>query len=74
MQSEYLYPDHANRQSPTEWADNGKPNLLEVAAKRKEVILNNYYPKHISDEIDQAIREQYPIHLSPKTTGRRRPS
>ena len=74
MQSEYLYPDHANRQSPTEWTDNGKPNLLEVAAKRKEVILNNYYPKHISDEIDQAIREQYPIHLSPKTTGRRRPS
>ena len=33
MQSEYIYPDLSDRDSPNDWADMGKPVLLEKAIK-----------------------------------------
>ena len=33
-------------------------------------ILENYHPKHISDEIDDQVREQFPIFLSREAMGR----
>ncbi len=35
MQTEYIYPATANRQSPKEWEEKGKPDLLTEATKRK---------------------------------------
>jgi hypothetical protein len=37
-----------------------------MAIKRKEDILAQYYPKHVSDEIDDRIRSEFPIFLSKK--------
>jgi trimethylamine--corrinoid protein Co-methyltransferase len=70
MQSEYLYPDFSDRNSPTEWVDNGKPVLLEKAITRKKEILENYFPAHVSDEADQRIRAEFPIFLSRQAIGR----
>ena len=70
MQSEYLYPDFSDRDSPTVWEDNGKPVLLDKAVARKNEILANHFPKHISDEVDRKLREGFPIALSPEAMGR----
>ncbi|MGI9284125.1 MAG: trimethylamine methyltransferase family protein, partial [Pseudomonadales bacterium] len=70
MQSEYIYPDFSDRTSPNVWQDAGKPVLLEQAVRRRDEILANHFPKHISDDTDRAVREQFPISLTPEATGR----
>jgi len=70
MQSEYIYPDFSDRTSPVVWEQAGKPVLIERAVEARDEILANYFPKHISNEIDQQIREQFPIALTPEATGR----
>ena len=70
MQSEYIYPEFSDRNSPVVWEAAGKPVLLERAVEKRDEILASYFPKHISDETDQKIREQFPIALTPQATGR----
>ena len=70
MESEYIYPEFGDRTSPTVWEDAGKPMMLEHAIAQRDKILSNYFPKHISDEIDAEIRSKFPIHLSAKSSGR----
>jgi len=70
MQSEYIYPDLSNRDSPNVWAENGKPVLVEKAIEKRNEILASYYPKHVSDETDRAVRADFPIFLSPEAMGR----
>jgi trimethylamine--corrinoid protein Co-methyltransferase len=70
MQTEYIYPDFSDRDSPTVWADNGKPVILEKAIEKKNEILASHFPKHISDETDRKVREEFPIALSPEAMGR----
>ncbi len=71
MQSEYIYPELSDRDSPNVWEENGKPLILEKAIKRRNEILKNHFPKHISDEIDKKVRAEFPIFLSPEAMGRR---
>ena len=70
MQSEYIYPAFGDRSSPTEWADRGKPVMLQRAIEKRDEILRSYFPKHISDETDAEIRKRFPIAVSAKGTGR----
>jgi trimethylamine--corrinoid protein Co-methyltransferase len=70
MQSEYLYPQFSDRDSPLAWQDNGKPVLLERAIARKKEILEKYFPTHINDDIDRQIRSEFQIHLSREQIGR----
>ncbi len=70
MQSEYLYPDFSDRDSPLAWAENGKPVLLDKAIAKKKQILDGYFPSHISDEVDQQIRAEFPVFLSRQAIGR----
>ena len=70
MQSEYIYPDYSDRSSPTQWADAGKPVMLELAIQKRDEILATYFPKHISDATDAKLREQFPISLDAAGSGR----
>jgi len=70
MQSEYIYPDLSDRDSPNDWKDKGKPILLEKAILQKKHILSSYFPSHISDDIDRQIRDKYDITLSRSDLGR----
>ena len=70
MQSEYIYPDLSDRSSPNDWEEAGKPVLLEKAVQRRDEILASHFPKHISDQTDRAIRDKFPISLTPQATGR----
>jgi len=66
MQKDYLYPDLANRYSPKEWVEKGKPDIVQLAIARKEKLLAEYFPTHISAETDAWVREKFDI-LLPKT-------
>ena len=64
MQSEYIYPTIGDRTSPKEWAEVGKPVLLEAAQKTLRTILQGPKPGHIPPEVDAAVRERFRIHFS----------
>lgn len=53
MQTEYIYPDIANRMSPKEWGEAGQPLLLDAARARKEAILAE--AQHL---IDPAVEDR----------------
>ena len=63
MQKEYLYPEIGDRNSPKEWLEKDRPQLLIEARKRVDEILSNHYPSHISEETDSALRKQFKIKL-----------
>ncbi len=63
MQREYLYPDIGDRNSPKEWYERDRPDLLAEANKRLEHILGNHYPAHIPADIDARLRDQFNILL-----------
>ena len=62
MQTEYIYPTVANRMSPKEWNEAGKPLLLDAAIARKNEILSKA-GNMVSPEIDRAIRAKYSIYF-----------
>ncbi len=70
MQTEYIYPEFGNRLSPNEWAEQGKPVLLDKAVRAKQEILASHFPAHVSDEVDRQIRERFNIHLPREAFGR----
>ena len=70
MQSEYIYPDLGDRSSPNAWEEAGKPKIVDRAVARRDKILATHFPKHISDEVDEAVRKRFPIALSPAAVGR----
>jgi trimethylamine---corrinoid protein Co-methyltransferase len=63
MQREYIYPTVGDRTSPNEWVDQGRPTVVERAARKLEAILSSHFPAHISDSVDAAIRAKLPIRL-----------
>jgi trimethylamine--corrinoid protein Co-methyltransferase len=63
MQSEYVYPDIANRMSPKEWHEAQKPDIIVNATARKKEILSTHFPDHISAATDARIRERLDIKL-----------
>lgn len=62
MQTEYIYPELGDRTSPKEWLENGRPDLLANAIKRKNDILSTA-SHHLPDALDAEIRAAYTIHL-----------
>jgi trimethylamine--corrinoid protein Co-methyltransferase len=62
MQTEYIYPAVANRSSPKEWNEMGRPDLIQKAIERKNRILAEAAPSLIDFEADAAIRKRWNIH------------
>jgi len=63
MQTEYIYPATADRSSPKEWVELGKPDLVKKATERKESILAEASGARFDPELDAALRKQFKIHL-----------
>jgi hypothetical protein len=63
MQKEYAYPLIANRMSPKEWLEAGKPDLVERATAKKREILSTYYPDYLPRDIDNGLRQHHDIKL-----------
>jgi len=62
MQTEYIYPAVANRSSPKEWNELGRPDLIQKAIERKNRILADAAPSLIDFEADAAIRARWQIY------------
>ena len=69
MQKDYVYPDLANRFSPKEWAEKGKPDIVEMAIARKNEVLALHFPQLIDRETDDWIRAGMNIHLPRSDMG-----
>jgi trimethylamine--corrinoid protein Co-methyltransferase len=63
MQRDYVYPDLGDRNSPKDWNEAGRPDLLEQARCRVKQLLSAPKPQHIPDDIDSQIRERFPVKL-----------
>lgn len=66
MQTEYVYPSLADRTSPKEWLEVGRPDLVASATARKEKILAEA-GNLIAPDIDRKVRDQFAIHLHAAT-------
>ena len=51
MQKEYFYPAIADRFSPKEWNEKGRPDMLQRAAAEKRRILDSHFPRHVPREV-----------------------
>ena len=63
MKTEYVYPQHADRQSPDDWADAGSKDIWKRAEEKVREILAEYRPIQIDPQTDARIRDQFPVHL-----------
>lgn len=70
MQTEYFYPAVADRFSPKEWNERGRPDMLGRAVAEKRRILDTHFPRHVPREVDDGLRARHPnIHLPKKAMG-----
>ncbi|MCA8869891.1 MAG: trimethylamine methyltransferase family protein [Rhodobacteraceae bacterium] len=65
MQSDYVYPRIGNRNSPKEWVERGKPDLITEATRVKQEILAKPSAAMLDHETDRQIRQRFNIHLPP---------
>ena len=63
MQTEYVYPSVADRTSPKEWAEIGKPDLVQKAIARKNRILAESNAPQLDPAVDAAIRAAFNIYV-----------
>ncbi len=63
MQTDFLYPDLADRRSPREWEEDGAKDMRERAKTKAQNILATHFPNHISEEIDERLRVRFDIQL-----------
>jgi trimethylamine--corrinoid protein Co-methyltransferase len=70
MQKDYIYPNIGDRTSPKEWAEQGKPVLIEKARQRVDEVLGSHYPTHIPADVDDAIRAKFNVKLPLETMKR----
>lgn len=64
MERDHVYPTFGDRTSPKEWAEIGKPVLIEKAIARKNQILAEQSRATFDPALDQAIRERFKIYLT----------
>jgi trimethylamine---corrinoid protein Co-methyltransferase len=64
MQKEYIYPSVGDRSSPNAWLEEGRPSVVDHAARKLASILASHYPTHIPESVDAVIRERLPIRLA----------
>jgi len=64
METEFLYPNLANRKTTQEWEAEGKETIFDVAHQRLQEMMRDYYPKYIPAKTDAKIRENFPIKIT----------
>ena len=65
MNTEYVYPEQADRATPDDWLEGGAKDIWKRAEEKARDVLANHRPVHINPETDVRIRNSFPIHLPP---------
>ncbi|KIC09640.1 methyltransferase [Leisingera sp. ANG-M1] len=63
MKTDYLYPEIADRRSISAWEEAGARDARDVARDRVQTILAEHYPRHIPEQLDRQLRENFNIIL-----------
>ncbi len=63
MQQEYLYPNIGDRLSPEDWKDAGELSAADRAHEYVVQTLAEHFPGHVPPEVDDLLRERFPIRL-----------
>jgi len=63
MQSDFLYPEIADRRTFEEWQADGQKSIHDIARVKTREMLNDCFPKHIPADIDDKLRAQFDIRL-----------
>jgi trimethylamine--corrinoid protein Co-methyltransferase len=63
MESDYIYPEVGDRNSPEDWEEQGATDIRSRAKARTRQILAEHYPEHIDPAIDARIRDNFNIML-----------
>jgi trimethylamine--corrinoid protein Co-methyltransferase len=66
METEYLYPQLADRGAYNDWKEAGKRDAYEIAHEKVTKILSEHYPVCIDLAADARIRKHFPITLKPE--------
>lgn len=66
MESDYVYPQVADRQTPDGWAEDGSRDMLERARDRAREILSAKRPFYLDPAVDAMLRSRYDIMLPPQ--------
>jgi trimethylamine--corrinoid protein Co-methyltransferase len=63
METEFLYPNLADRRTTQEWEAGGKETIFDLAHIQLLEMMDNHYPNYIPAIIDKKIRDSFPIKL-----------
>ena len=63
MSSDFVYPQLADRRSPSQWEDAGSQDIRTVARQRTMQLLATHFPSHLGTEIEGALRATWDIRL-----------
>ena len=69
MESDYVYPQVADRQTPDGWAETGSLDMLERARNKAREILGEHIPRYIDAGTDAMLRDRYDIMLPESVSG-----
>ena len=69
MQTEYLFPELGDRETPAVWEERGGRDIFQRAHERVREILSTHYPQTLPPEVDARIRERFDIQLSSEDMG-----
>jgi trimethylamine--corrinoid protein Co-methyltransferase len=67
MQTEYYYPAIADRFSPKEWNEKGRPDIVQRAIAEKRRILATNFPNHVPRALDDQLRARFPAIQLPRS-------
>jgi len=65
MERHYIYPMVGDRSSPKEWAERGKPTLVQAAKNKLNSVMASHYPNYLGEQLDKEIRTDFDIKLDP---------
>ncbi len=65
METEFVYPAQADRNSAAVWAAAGSLTMEEKARQVAKDLLDGHFPNPISPDLDAKIRDRFPILLPP---------
>jgi trimethylamine--corrinoid protein Co-methyltransferase len=63
METEYIYPQVADRRTANEWQATGHTEIYELAHRKLQKMMSTHYPQYINSDADKKIRTQFPIKL-----------
>ncbi|NNF79425.1 MAG: methyltransferase, partial [Rhizobiales bacterium] len=70
METDYVYPQIADRRQPSEWEEDGAEDMLTRGRRKAREILENHTPNYLPEDVDAAIRARFEILVPAELTSR----